>query len=90
MRECGSEAFKQGSEATTKHSLFPCLKKPKAALLTELHCVAALKGLQEDRAFVHVFVRVRMCVREIILKHNPKSCTFPRRKLPSARGAPGM
>lgn len=32
-------------------------KKSKAALLTEPHCVAALKGLQEERAFVHVCAR---------------------------------
>lgn len=63
MRESGSEAFKKGSEATTKRSLFPCKKKKsKAALLTELHCVAALKGLQEGRAFAHVFVCARACV----------------------------
>lgn len=33
-------------------------KHSKAALLTEPYCVAALKGLQEDRAFVHVCVCV--------------------------------
>lgn len=52
-------------------------EKSKAALLTEPHCVAALKGLQEDHAFVHVFLRACALVfgKKSFRNYNPKPRT---------------
>lgn len=60
MREYGSET---PPEALERPQSSPCFHatKSEAAFLTEPHCVAALKGLQERRAFVHVCVSV--CTR---------------------------